>query len=95
MRSRLIAASVSVIALALPATAMANGGGSPGAGGLGQSQLAGQAAAGKTGRPTDSGAARRERPVLPAASPTPVGYPATWLAATDYSNGPVSYAMKG
>jgi dipeptidase len=29
------------------------------------------------------------------ASPTPIGYPATWLTATDYANGPVSYAMKG
>ena len=28
-------------------------------------------------------------------SATPIGYPAPWLAATDYSNGPVSYAMKG
>jgi len=29
------------------------------------------------------------------ASPTPIGYPATWLAATDYANGPLTYAMKG
>jgi dipeptidase len=28
------------------------------------------------------------------ASPIPVGYPATWLAATDYARGPVTYAMK-
>ena len=34
-------------------------------------------------------------PAQTRASPTPIGYPATWLAATDYSNGPVSYAMKG
>ena len=27
--------------------------------------------------------------------PIPIGYPATWLAATDYANGPISYAMKG
>jgi len=29
------------------------------------------------------------------AMPIPIGYPATWLAATDYANGPVTYAMKG
>ena len=34
-------------------------------------------------------------PPLVRAAPSPVGYPATWLAATDYVNGPVSYAMKG
>ena len=56
MRSKLIAAAVSVIALALPATAMANGGGSPGAGGLGQAQLAGQSAI------TLQGALERKRP---------------------------------
>ena len=34
-------------------------------------------------------------PPLVRAAPSPVGYPATWLAATDYVDGPVSYAMKG
>ncbi len=29
------------------------------------------------------------------ASPIAIGYPATWLAATDYANGPVTYAMRG
>ena len=29
------------------------------------------------------------------APPIPIGYPAAWLAGTDYGTGPVSYAMKG
>src|SRR5579884_4240349 len=46
MKSRFIAAAVSIAALAMPATAMAGGnnGGPAGLGGVGQAQLAGQSA---------------------------------------------------
>jgi len=33
-------------------------------------------------------------PAVVRAAVIPIGYPAGWLAATDYANGPVTYAMK-